>query len=392
MSLTQQLGIPFEYDVQNYANEEVINFADLELNLSLKDFEKISSELANIIDKTSLDVGYNSDLIKSLGYPESITDVPDGDLSAMRLSYVIDLSGKPHLIEVNSQTPSFWWECETGADKVLGLQNLARNPQYIENLKNCLINNIKLLETKLQKFLKPKIGLVTCDSPDDIFQMVFIKGLIDSLGITANTEVLTIDKVDIAISNRVFSLNTDEEFDILFFWYPIEWLINDKFADGSDASSKFFKLLKNKKVGFFNGIQSFVAQNKNLFGYITEMSNELHPNIIETYYTIEEFQTENARINWIGKPIFGREGRGIFGEVGEQNIAGDCNDDYYNNQLYIYQPFIDSKKISYFGKEYYYTLEKWMYKTNSGWVPGGHGLRLTEGKIVDNKSIWVVLN
>jgi glutathionylspermidine synthase len=392
MTLTQQLGIPFEYSVQNYANEEVINFSDLELNVSLQDFEKNSSELANVIDKTSLVVVYKPELIKSLGYPENISSIPDGSLCAMRLSYVVDHSGKPNLIEVNSQTPSFWWECESGSDRVLSLQNLVRSSQYLENLKNCLVNNIKILETKLQKFLKPKIGLVTCDSPDDIFQMVFIKNLIDELGIATNTEVLTIDKVDIATSNRVFSLNTDEEFDILFFWYPIEWLVNDQFADGSDAAVKFFELIKINKVAFFNGIQSFVAQNKNILAYATETSEELHPNLLETFYTIEEFQKNNPGANWIGKPIFGREGRGIFGEVGGQNIAGDCTDDYYNNQLYVYQRFIDSKKIIYKEKEYFYTLEKWMYKTNSGWVPGGHGLRLTEDKIVDNKSIWVVLN
>jgi glutathionylspermidine synthase len=392
MSLTQQLGIPFEHNISNYANETIVKFADLEMNLSLDEFEKISLESANIIDKTSLEVGYNESLVTSLGYPENIAQVPDGDMCIMRLSYVIDISGKPHLIEVNSQTPSFWWECENGTDKILQLKNQIRNPRYLDALKNCLVNNIKILETKLQKFLKPKIGLVTCDSADDIFQMVFIKELIESLGITTNTEVLTIDNLDIANSNRVFSLNTDEEFDILFFWYPIEWLVNDKFADGSDASTKFFDLIKIKKVAFFNGIQSFVAQNKNLFGYITEMSAELHPNLLKTFYTIEEFKAENPDANWIGKPIFGREGRGVFGEVGGQNIAGDCTDDYYNNQLYVYQPFIDSKKINYLGRDYFYTLEKWMYKTNNGWLPGGHGLRLTEGNIVDNKSIWVVLN
>ena len=392
MTLTQQLGIPFEHDVQNYANSKIIKFDDLELNISLADFEKISSELANIIDKTSLEVGYEKKLINSLGYPESIAEVPDSNLCAMRLSYIIDHSGKPYLIEVNSQTPSFWWECETGTDKVLALQNLTRNPQYLENLKNCLVNNTKLLELKLQKFLKSKIGLVTCDSADDIFQMVFVQSLIEGLGITTYTEVLTIDKIDIANSNRVFSMNTDNEFDILLFWYPIEWLVNEKFADGSNAASKFFELLTTNKLAFFNGMQSFVAQNKNLLAYITEVTNNLHPNLTETYYTIEEYQAKNSKSNWIGKPIFGREGRGVFGEVGGQNIAGDCTDDYYNNQLYVYQNFIDSKKIEYLGKQYFYTLEKWMYKTDSGWKPGGQGLRLTQDNIVDNKSIWVVLD
>ncbi len=392
MTLTQQLGIPFEYDVQNYANSQIINFSDLELNISLERFEKISSELANVIDKTAMEISNNPDLIKSLGYPESISDVPDSNLCIMRLSYVVDLAGKPNLIEVNSQTPSFWWECETGSDKILELQNLTRIPQYLENLKDCLKNSVKLLEIKLQKFLKPKIGLVTCDSADDIFQMVFVQNIINELGIATNTEVLTIDKIDIANSNRVFSMNTDEEFDILLFWYPIEWLVNEKFADDSNAATKFFELLKMNKLAFFNGIQSFVTQNKNLFGYITELSENLHSNLLPTYYTIEELKTQNPNSNWIGKPIFGREGRGVFGEVGAQNIAGDCTDDYYNNQLYVYQNFIDSQKIEYLGKQYFYTLEKWMYKTSSGWKSGGHGLRLTQDNIVDNKSIWVVLN
>ena len=98
MTLTQQLGIPFEHDVQNYANSEVVKFSDLGLNISLAEFEKISSELANIIDKTSLEVGYDKNLINSLGYSESIAESPDGNLYLIRLSYVVDLAGKPNQI------------------------------------------------------------------------------------------------------------------------------------------------------------------------------------------------------------------------------------------------------------------------------------------------------
>jgi glutathionylspermidine synthase len=392
MSITQQLGIPFEYDVQNYANLDTLKFQDLGLGLSLQDFDDISVQLASTLDKVSLDIGHSPELQLSLGYPSIISTVQDSGLCVMRLSYVIDQKSKPNLIEVNSQTPSFWWECETGRNKILELNKLPPKTRTIESLKDCLLNNIKLLELRLQKFLKPKIGFVTCDSPDDIFQMVFLKDIVDSLGVASYCEILTIDKVDIASSDRVFSLNTDQEFDILVFWYPLEWLVNDKFADGSNAASKFFNLLKNNKLAFFNGMQSLIAQNKNLLAYINETSEVPHPNLTPTFYTKEEFDAQSTSPNWIGKPIFGREGRGIFGNFNGNNVAGDCTDDDYNNQMYVYQQMFDTKKVIYQGQSWFYTLEQWVYKTSTGWQVGGRGLRLCQDGIVDNKSIWVVLD
>ena len=389
-----QLGMPFQDSNKDYATLDFVNFDNIGSKVNQSQFDNISIDIATTIDKYSLQIIQNPELVDSLGYPKEITNHMDSNLVAMRLGYVVDINGKPILIETNSQTPSFWWECETGTDKVLGNYNKMRNPSYYGNLQNCLKSEIKNLHknNKDNKNLKPNIGLVTCDSEDDIFQMTFIKNCLSSLQISDHTEILTINRMDISTDNKVFSLNTDKEFDILLFWYPIEWLVNDIFVDGTKVFERLFELVKDNKIQIFNGMQSFLAQNKNLLAYITEIQDTIHPNIAPTFYTLKEFENSQNGNDWIGKPIFGREGKGIFGKQNGKDISGDCDDEYYNNQWYVYQPFIQTMPLIWNKKAYDFTLEKWVYKIDNVWQVGGQSLRISTNQIIDNKSKWLSIN
>lgn len=389
-----KLGLPFQENNADYAILDSIDFTELKLNNSQDEFDQISTELASIIDVQSQIIGSQPDLLQSLGHPTKLIQNNDSNLCVMRLGFLIDQNGTEKLIEINSQTPSFWWECETGLDKILEYNSKHRDSRYFKNLKNCLKEQIKLLEIKLGTFLKPSIGFVTCDNEDDIFQMAFVNNLVKELNLTSYSEVLTIDKMDIATNNRVYSLNTDQEFDILFLWYPLEWLVEQEFADQTEVVPRLLELVKKNKIALFNGLQSMVTQNKNLLAYITE-TQELHPNFVPSYYTIEELRNSSSNKDnedWIGKPIFGREGKGIFGKDKGKDISGDVDDPYYNDQWYIYQPFIQTSQITFNKQLYNYTLEKWVYKVNGKWKPGGQSLRINLSKITTNTSSWLSLN
>ncbi len=326
------------------------------------------------------------------------------ELACMRLGYVVDRDGTPKLIEVNSQTPSFWWECEDGSravQKKLGCEDPSN--QYRDNLNSCFRYNLLQCAKNLGKPLENiSIGLITCNSQEDIFQMGFVKTKIDDLKLVKNSEVLIIDRMDISNSltngSGVFSLNSGTFFDIILLWYPLEWLLEEDFADGTDVSEALNQVLEEKNVVIFNGLASFVAQNKNLLAFMTEVQNweeieksDLAEYFTPSYYTRQELNNDLGETGWIGKPIWGRQGAGIFGNDLSGDIQGDLRDEYYNNQNFIYQPFHKLKPIVFEGQTCNFTLEKWVYKTESGWRPGGQSLRLTLGNIVEDTSRWLTI-
>src|SRR6476646_5775014 len=132
---------------KNYALDTVVSFDDLDLSLNQNELDNVSCQLAGLIDFHQNKIKSDPALMQALCYPGSIGNLvntlqgnySDSPLTAMRLSYVVDVAGTPKLIETNSQTPSFWWECEDGADAVLSyFKKGMRNPKYSANLSNAL--------------------------------------------------------------------------------------------------------------------------------------------------------------------------------------------------------------------------------------------------------------
>ena len=405
----ESIGFPYpQINNQEYAISESVEFSSLGLNINQQKFDQISCELANLIDNSQQKIQTIKNWQIGYSYTQSLEKLDfkkQPPLACMRLGYVIDTEGVPKLIEVNSQTPSFWWECEDGSQAVLKkLRKEDTSNQYSDNLNSCLRYNLIECAKNLDKPVKNlNIGLITCDSQEDIFQMQFLKNKIESLKLVQNSEVLTIDRMDISRNgfdgSRVFSLNSGNFFDVIFLWYPLEWLLEEEFADGAPVKESLNQVLEEKNVVIFNGLASFVAQNKNLFAFMTEAQNweevetrNLDDYLTPSYYTREELEVDLGKVDWIAKPIWGRQGAGIFGKVGSGDIEGDLSDEYYNSQNYIYQPFHKLKPIVFQGRSYNFTLEKWVYKTDRGWQPGGHSLRLAEGAIVNDTSKWLTIS
>ena len=312
---------------KDYALDHTIIYEDLDLNLTEKELDEVSCKLANVIDLHQQKVKQDPALIEALCYPNSIVDLTRhlSPLVAMRLSYVVDVSGTPKLIETNAQTPSFWWECEDGTDAVLNyFKKTMRNPKYLANLSNSIRYGLSESAKTIGKSLnKIRVGLITCDSLEDIYQMQFIKDKIQALNCVQEVELITIDRMDINKANQVFSLNTQNVFDVIFMWYPMEWLATEEFADGTPVIDCLQSAVNSRQVAIFNGIDSFLAQNKNLFAYITEFWDELETAkldnyFVDTYYTLNDLVKAydgDENQPYIAKPIFGREGQGIFGKT-----------------------------------------------------------------------------
>lgn len=406
----QKIGMNYSLvDGKKYASlNHVLNWADLGFNFSLSDLEKISTNLAETLNLANQNIYKNPEILGKMGYGYRFKNVSEKYILrkkyqppfAMRLGYVVDECGNLHLIEVNSQTPTFWWECEAGKDLILKQNNLggAENleKKSCKNLQICLKNSLQNLAKSGQKDLqKLRVGLVCEDDDEDIFQMSFIKNEIEKLNLVAGAEVLTLERLDVDQQDNFYSLNSQENLDILFFWYPFEWLVGEEFADGLPFWDILIKSLEENKVILWNGLESFLMQNKYLLAYITEnwedfSKPEIFDAFTDTFYIHDDLAKIYQDSPWISKPIWGRQGLGVVGFDGVQDFAGKMDENYIN-QWYAYQPFYKSKSFNFEGKKYYFTLENWVYFDGQKYISGGVGLRANTGLITEDFSKWFVL-
>jgi glutathionylspermidine synthase len=259
------------------------------------------------------------------------------------------------------------------------------------NLIACFKDNLETLTKSLSKKLADcKIGLLTCDTAEDIYQMNYFKNVISP--ISKNCDVLTTTILDFDQHNQVFNSSTGAKYDILFNWFPLELSSLYAYPDGSYFHELLAKSIDSKKIVVFNG-KSFLAQNKYFLCWLQEQGipADLQEYWTPSFYTEQEVTSKD----WIAKPIWGRQGSGIFGKqtiLGkEKDFSGDLSDDYFNSQYFIYQQMWSSYPVTYNNETYKTTLEKFVYKTNAGWKVGGHGLRISKSNIANNDSSWLAI-
>jgi glutathionylspermidine synthase len=402
---TNDTGLPYpKVQGRDYVLGQTINLSQTGCSLNQDEFDNLATNLASLIDQTTNKL-YQEEksTLGELCYPVELIDLmkaPTSELSYMRLGFVVDLDGKPKLIEVNSQTPSFNYELEGGTDE--GLQMLGkppRNTRYITNLTQSLRDSLIACAKAIDKELgKCTIGFLTCDSTEDLYEMNYLKRVIDGLKITKKTEVCTNLTFDFKqVTGKPFNSDTETEFDILFNWYPLELTHESPYPNGAYFYNLLSKAMDTRQVSVYNG-KSFIAQNKYLLVYLQEndlADSSLLEYLTPSFYTQEELATKGIQ-NWIGKPIWGRQGAGIFGKqtvLGKTiDFSGDMSDEYYNNQYYIYQQMWDCYPIIIDQKSYKSTLEKFVYKTADGWKAGGQGMRISEKNVIDNYSSWLIVN
>lgn len=379
--------------------EEVKTLKDVGLNLSQEEFDIASVEIANIIDTASQEIIKEN--LTDYSYPSKthkLIQQASDSLCYIRLGFMVDIKkGEPRLIEVNSQTPSFNRELEHLTTHALSLMGKKRVFDYEINLRQCLKSNIYDLSKKLDIGLdKVNIGLFTCEDFEDVYEISYFKEIIEGLGIGNKIEVFTNTHFGITTDTnqrKVFNSKTGTEFDILFNWYPIEWLANEYYEDKSNIAEKLSECIEQNNIAIFNGTDSFVVQNKYLLNYIFD-SGLNHRYMLPAFYTQDDCLEAGYR-EYVGKPIFCRQGEGIFGITESGEISGNLDDPYYNNQDYSYQPFVNSYPIiTKDNKLQNVTIEKFVYYDANlkVWKAGGQGLRVDTKRVTDNSSPWLILN
>jgi glutathionylspermidine synthase len=386
----------WQVGTQKYASLESVAWERLGIGMSRAAFSEFSIQTATALGG-HLDVmrDYDSAELRECGYPPVLCDdlarLDWGEIRAMRLGYIVDTAGVPHLIEVNAQTPSFWWECETGSSLILEKLGLphpgVHSPDLLASLAQMLADAEKYLGRKASR-----LGFVVGDAQEDVFQMKWLSQLVSQSDPGLEVEVLTISRLDVNKESAVpYSLNSSLQFDVLFLWYPLEWLATERFVDGVEVWPELSRGLSTHQWYWANGIASFIMQNKYfLADYCTQ--NPAQSAITHTVATLDEIQAVSPD-QWIAKPIWGRQGMAVFGTQQGNEFYSDFSDTYYSNQWYAYQPFFSPTPFYFHGVPTTYTLEQWVYHDGSQWKAGGYSLRLNAADtlVSSDDSRWLVV-
>lgn len=301
------------------------------------------------------------------------------------------IDGQLKLMEINSQTPSFWFEPELG-NKLMTRQFKLKdpNPNSQFYLRHALNQSIEENLAKLPGVYgeKPRVGFVTCNWYEDLHIMRWL-----SKYCNYDYEVLHIEDFDITKKDDVpMSRVSHNPFDVLVFWYPIEWLFKLKFKNGDSVWQVLLEGMAKNSFRMAHAVPSFFIQSKAVLAYITENEDKIFTGKLkgaQKYFSKTYLTPEPLGENYCAKPIWGREGRGSFIMKNNKQTYSRYQEDYYVKQPKIYQELLQLPVAEIGDKKINVIYEAWVYRVDGKFVPGAIGTRGSEHLITDDFSYWL---
>ncbi|MGG6263370.1 glutathionylspermidine synthase family protein [Leptolyngbya sp. AN03gr2] len=357
-----------------------------EMNRSAKRVGEVLLYLWSVIRK------FDAETLLEYGFPEETIRVVKFDGLApfcMRLDWCWnETTGVHKVIEANVQTPSFWFECIEGNARVAEHFGM-KSPQV--GMKSLLSLSISQQLQRAADWLKKpidncKIGLTTLDNLEDIGTMRWLNQFV-------SPERCTFPLEELRIKDHQSLFHEEEQIDILFMWYPVEWAINDRDSTGAKLWDALEELILKRKIAIVNFASAFSLQPKSIFALISDLGLDFFPpNLAETVY---EFFPKTAQTvdemgdTYFAKPVLGRQGEGCFSMVnGEMGVQSANQDPWYTEQDYVYQELLDFPTLEIEDRSMTALWSTWLFNDGTEFAPGGVGLRLSEGKITDDYSYW----
>jgi glutathionylspermidine synthase len=329
------------------------------------------------------------------GFPPETWQVIRADDRApwcMRLDWCWNDRTKTYkVVEVNSQTPSFWYEPTVGNGKTathFGLQPLDAEPEKL--LRSSLQAQLERAAAQINKPLdRCQIGFTALNNPEDLNTMAWLSGYVPK------GRVFPLENLRLDNGHYLYDRSERQPIDILFLWYPLEWLILDQDGDGEYLWPEVERLILQNKLAIVNFGSAFALQSKGVFALIQELAegNHLSPEAIATvrkYFPKTVLDDAEIGETYFAKPIFGRQGEGAVAVIeGEEAFYGNMADSFYTEQPYIYQELLEFPTMSLAGQEMTELWGVWLYNDGSDrLVADALGKRLSKSKVTDDGAYW----
>lgn len=299
--------------------------------------------------------------------------------------------GKLKLLEINSQTPSFWCEPEKGNSllcKKFGLQD--PSPDSLKTLKESINQAITNGLSKLPGIYgsNPRVGIVTSNYHEDIVYLEWIAKFIDF-----ETEVVGIDDFDFTKKENIpFSRKSNKLFDVILFWYPMEWAIDLKFRNGDSVWKIMIDSLKQNNFALVHAIPATLIQPKTILAFISKNSDLIFTGKLKEakkYFPKTSLSKNDFDDTYFAKPVWGREGRGCYLVEGSNLKRSRYQQDYYVNQPMVYQELLKLHKVKIDNMSLHLIYEAWVYRVNQKFIAGGITGRGSEHPITDDYCYWL---
>ncbi|HWP96301.1 MAG TPA: glutathionylspermidine synthase family protein [Syntrophomonadaceae bacterium] len=296
---------------------------------------RATEELARVFLKTRLFILNNYELFSSLlGIPAELTSLLLEDHSEWltvfgRFDWALDRQEHLRLLELNTDTPA-------------GLESIGLNRMVHRFCPDCEDPNrglSDLLTRKFKGFLSSdstspvkRLGLVACAGAEEDWVAIqqmgkILRPLFD--------EVVWGDITGITVREGSLLLN-GQPVDVLYRYYPLEWLVNTK------QQLRLLSELSGKRL--VNPPSALVAQSKAFLAIVWRLTQE-------EFYLPEEKELINRYVvptflEWQGKPCIikpylEREGQGIL----YSNDLNSLEIKNLSSQNMVYQDLVDIKPI-----------------------------------------------
>jgi glutathionylspermidine synthase len=296
------------------------------------------------------------------------------------------------VIEVNSQTPSFWYEPTVGNNLVapqFGLQPIDKYPA--QTLQSSLIAQLERTAKYLNKPLKNcRIGFTALNNPEDLNTMRWLSKYCPG----NNVDAFGLENLRLDNDRGVYNSANGDRIDILFLWYPIEWLLSDTDDNGEYLYPEFLNLILDRKVAVVNFGSAFTLQSKGIFALINDLGTTIFTDrsaaAIIDYLPKTAMSAAEIGSSYFAKPVFGRQGEGAYAVIdGVKAFTGNFEDRYYTEQPYIYQELLEFPTVELGGTNMTELWGVWLYNDgNDRLIADAVGKRLSVGKVTDDGAYW----
>ncbi len=295
------------------------------------------------------------------------------------------------VVEVNPQTPSFWFECTEGNRRLaehFGLTDPV--PGSSEVLRVTLNRHLERVAATLHKPLeKCRIAFTALNNAEDMGTMRWLSYHCEQESLVFPLEYLRIEN-----GKHLFYGRTGQMIDILFMWYPVEWAIHDTDEQGELLWPALEELILKNKVAIVNFGSAFLLQPKSMFALLYDLglgflSDEDAATLLD-YLPKTALEPEAIGPTYFAKPILGRQGEGSFA-VRQRVTAyrSHNNAAWYTEQPYVYQELLEFPQVTIGDRQMSAVWGAWLYNNGEDQlIAGSVGTRVSEGTITDDASYW----